>query len=169
MASFTVQPLRYCMAGGQDVRLFERMLQAKPVKLGFRHKGQSHAQQHLVSVNDYLEQSLNHRLQPGASEYTLAYQQWYPALNRLADAQSWPDLSGYLTQMEPRIRNLTIRPFRDSEGSQVAQAFVRSREQSRQPELVFVLQFELIADLATPHERAVLQLSNGKIHLALMG
>ncbi|WP_320823730.1 hypothetical protein [Reinekea sp.] len=151
------------------MRLFERMLLAKPAKQGFHHKGQSHAEQHLVSVNDYLEQSLNHRLQPGASEYTSAYQQWYPALNSLANAQSWPDLSDYLIQMESRIRNLRIRPFRDSEGSQVAQAFVRSREQSRQPELVFVLQFELIADPATLYERAVLQLSNGKIHLALMG
>ncbi|WP_320827245.1 hypothetical protein [Reinekea sp.] len=151
------------------MRLFERMLQAQPAKRGFRHQGQSQAEQHQISINDYLEQSLNHRLQPGAGEYTQAYQQWYPALNRLADDQGWPDLSAYLLHMEPRIGTLTIRPFRLSEGSQAVQAFVRSREQTRQPELVFVLQFELLADPATLHERAVLKLSNGKIHLALMG
>jgi len=151
------------------VRLLERMLQAKPAKLGFRHKSQSHVEQHQASVLEYLEQSLNHRLQPGAGEYGRAYQQWYPALNRLTDEHSWPDLCAYLAHMEPRIQHLSIRAFRDSEGSQVVQDFVRNREQNRQPDLVFVLHFELIADPATPHERAVLKLSNGKIHLALMG
>jgi len=145
------------------MRLIERMAQPAGRSRNFSRQSKEQQLVQQKSVRRYLEDILNHRLQPGAVGTSHAYQNWYPALSALSVTDNWPLVTDYLLHMEPRIDQLTMRALKSSEATQAMKELQQQMELPRLPQGLFVLHYE--THLGIDDVLAALALSNGRIHL----
>ncbi len=144
------------------MRLFERFAKPKLASSGFRGSSALTREALLTSVVNYLAHCLNYRLQPGAIENSLQYQDLYQSLVAISEPKSWPGVTAYLQAMEPRVAQLSLRSMSNNESAQATKQLQQLVELPRPPKGLFTMQI-LIGQSTV--QLAALALTNGRIHL----